>query len=124
MLKIGHEVVRPGMYAGDADVTIPVPEELETVPGIPLNKREADWYAREYPLETMNITERASRDWANEIRDTHIEMREIRKEHDNLNRPLIMAARLTGDQEPTGTATGEDVTKPSRPSAVSSVTSK
>jgi hypothetical protein len=56
MLKIGHKVVRPGMYLGDAEVTISVPEELETVPGIPLNKREADWYAREYPLETMNIT--------------------------------------------------------------------
>ena len=50
MLKIGHEVVRPGMYVGDAEVTIPVPEELETVPGIPLNNREVDWYAREYPL--------------------------------------------------------------------------
>ena len=107
MLKIGHEVVRPGMYAGDEPVTIPVPEELETVPGIPLEHREVDWYAREYPLETMNITERASRDWANTIRDTHVEMREIRKEHDNLNRPLIMAARLTGDQEPTAEATAK-----------------
>ena len=74
MLKIGHEVVRPGKYPGDASVTITVPEELETVPGIPLNYREVDWYAREYPLETMNINERASRDWANAIRDTHVEM--------------------------------------------------
>ena len=72
----------------------------------------------------MNITERASRDWANTIRDTHVEMREIRKEHDNLNRPLIMAARLTGDQEPTAEATGDDVTELSRPSAVSLDTSK
>ena len=69
MLKIGHEVVLPGKLRNDAPVTIPVPEELETVPGIPLNEREVDWYAREYPLETMNITERASRDWANTIRD-------------------------------------------------------
>ena len=57
MLKIGHEVVRPGKYPGDDSVTITVPEELETVPGIPLNYREVDWYAREYPLETMNINE-------------------------------------------------------------------
>ena len=63
MLKIGHEVVRPGKNVGDASVTIPVPEELETVPGIPKIQREVDWYAREYPVETMNITERASRDW-------------------------------------------------------------
>ncbi len=111
MLKIGHEIVRPGRHRGDEPVTIPVPEELETVPGIPLNQREVDWYAREYPLETMNITERASRDWANAIRDTHIEMREIRKEHDKLNRPLVMAARLTGDQDPTVEPTGGDVSQ-------------
>ena len=110
MLKIGHEVVRPGKQPGDAQVTIPVPEELETVPGIPLNNREVDWYAREYPLETMNIDERASRDWANTIRDEHVEMREIRKEHDKLNRPLIMAARMSAEQEPTAEATDEDVT--------------
>ena len=111
MLKIGHEVVRPGKTQSDSPVTIPVPEELETVPGIPLNNREVDWYAREYPLETMNINERASRDWANAIRDQHVEMREIRKEHDKLNRPLIMAARLSGDQEPTAQPTGDDVTE-------------
>ena len=111
MLKIGHEVVRPGKNPGDAPVTIPVPEELATVPGIPMEQREVDWYAREYPLETMNITERASRDWANALRDQHVEMREIRKEHDKLNRSLIMAARLTGDMEPTAEATGEDVTE-------------
>ncbi len=111
MLKIGHEVVRPGKTLGDAPVTIVVPEELETVPGIPLNNREVDWYSREYPLETMNIDERASRDWANDIRDQHVEMREIRKEHDKLNRPLIMAARMSAEQEPTGAVSGEDVTE-------------
>jgi len=110
MLKIGHEVVRPGKNLSDAPVTIPVPEELETVPGIPINNREVDWYSREYPLETMNIDERASRDWANDIRDQHVEMREIRKEHDKLNRPLIMAARMSAEQEATSPASGEDVT--------------
>ena len=64
MLKIGHEVVRPGKKLGQSTVTIGIPEELETVPGIPMNQREVDWYSREYPVETMNITERASRDWA------------------------------------------------------------
>ena len=111
MLKIGHEVVRPAKQPGDPQVTIPVPEELETVPGIPLNNREVDWYSREYPLETMNIFERASRDWANSIRDQDIEMREIRKEHDKLNKPLIMAARMSGEQEPTAEASGKDVTE-------------
>jgi Pyruvate/2-oxoacid:ferredoxin oxidoreductase delta subunit len=111
MLKIGHEVVRPGKRYGEPSVTIPIPGELETVPGIPLNQREVDWYAREYPLETMNITERASRDWANTLRDRHAEMREIRKEHDKLNSSLIMATRQTAQMEPTVEPTGEDVTQ-------------
>ena len=111
MLKIGHEVVRPGKRLGDPQVSIPVPEELETVPGIPLNNREVDWYSREYPLETQNIELRALRDWVNVTRDQHVEMREIRKEHDKLNKPLIIAAHMFGDQEPTAEPTGEDVTE-------------
>ena len=109
MLKIGHEVVRPGKHYQEAEVTIGIPEELETVPGVPTNQREVDWYAREYPLESMNVTERASRDWANTMRDQHVEMREIRKEHEKLNRPLIMACRATGEMEPTAEPTGENV---------------
>jgi len=109
MLKIGHEVVRPGVRLGDPTYTIPVPEELATVPGIPLDQRQVDWYAKEYPLESMNITERSSRTWANGLRDQHAEMREIRKEHEKLNRALIMAARATADIEPTAEPTGEDL---------------
>ena len=45
MLKIGHEVIRPGKKAGETSITISVPEELETEPGIPTNNREVDWYA-------------------------------------------------------------------------------
>ncbi len=111
MLKIGHDVVRPGKRSGEATVTIPVPAELEGVPGIPLEQREVDWYAREYPLESINYTERASRDWANNLRDQHAEMREIRKEHDKLNRGLIMAARQTAEVEPTVEPTGEDISE-------------
>ena len=111
MLNIGHEVVRPGRHWGDADVTIPVPEELETTPGIPMTGREIDWYAREYPLETMNITERASRDWSNTLRDLHAEMREIRKEHDKLNSNLIMAARSTMEMDATAEASGDDISQ-------------
>ena len=107
MLKIGHEVTRPGKTIGKAEVTIPIPEELETVPGIPMTQREVDWYAREYPLESINITERASHDWANSLHDQHAEMREIRKEHEKLNRPLIMACRMTADREPFAEPTGE-----------------
>ena len=48
MLKIGHEVVRPGKALGDAPVTIPVPEELERTPGVPKEQREVDWYGYGY----------------------------------------------------------------------------
>ena len=114
MLKIGHEVVRPGKRYGEPSVSIPIPEELETQgdhAGIPTNQREVDWYAREYPLETMNITERASRDWANTLRDQHVEMREIRKEHDKLNSNLIMATRQTAELEPSAQPSGKDITE-------------
>ena len=110
MPKVGHVITRPGRRAGDPDIEIPVPEELETVPGIPVRQDDVDFYSREYPLETINIDERASRDWANRLRDTHSEMREIRREHDRLNRPLVMAARQTGEMPPTGEPTGQDVT--------------
>ena len=101
MLKIGHTVIRPGKKPGDSPVSIPVPEELETVPGIPLREHDVDYYSREYPVDTLNVEERASRDWANRMRDQDVEMQEIRKEHEKLNRGLIEAARLTGGWEPT-----------------------
>ena len=111
MLKIGHKVVRPGKTYKDDQITIPVPEELETVPGIPLNNREVDWYAREYPLESMSKSERASNDWEfDTIQNQHVEMWEILKEHDKLNVPIILAGRETAEIEPTTEPTHEDVT--------------
>ena len=112
MLKIGHEVVRPGKLYGDDPVTIPVPEELETVPGIPLNNREVDWYAREYPLESQTNSEWASLAWELSIvQNEHAEMWELLMEHDKLNRNLVVAGRETAEMEPTSEPTGEDVTE-------------
>ena len=112
MLKIGHQVVRPGKLYGDDPVTIPVPEELETVPGIPLNNREVDWYAREYPLESQDNSERASTDWLLDTYKTeHAEMWELFLEHDKLDRNLVVAGRETAEMEPTAEPTGEDVTE-------------
>ena len=111
MLKIGHVITHPGRKPGDSSVTIPVPEELETVPGIPTNQREVDWYAREYPLEDMHLTERASYEWSNRIRDGHVEERGIRKEHDKRSEPLRTASRASGELEPTGKPAGEDVSQ-------------
>ena len=111
MLKIGHEVVRPRKALGRRHYHDSVPEELETVPGIPMTSRETDWYTANIRWETMNITERASRDWANTLRDLHAEMREIRKEHDKLNSNLIMAARATAEMEATAQPSGDDISE-------------
>ena len=110
MLKIGHEVVRPGKIYGDDPVTIPVPEELETVPGIPLNNREVDWYSREYPLESQTYAERALGDWSTAVGDEHVQMREILNEHYRADHSLVMAGRATAEMEPTAKPTGEEVT--------------
>ena len=109
MLKIGHVVVRPGKTYRDDPVTIPVPEELETEPGIPTNNREVDWYAREYPLESQNNSERAGQTWYFVTRNVNEQMRKIDEEHDKLDRNLILAGRETAEMEPTAEPTGEDV---------------
>ena len=97
MLKIGHNVVRPGKAFGDAPITIPVAEELETVPGIPTNDREVDWYAREYPLESHTFSERASGDWYSSIQDAHPGMRKLRDEHYALDPDLVAAGGTVSD---------------------------
>lgn len=109
MLKIGHNVRHPGRKPEDPPVIIPVAEELETIPGIPIRQEDVAWYSREYPLESPKITERAGQQWARRIRVSHPEVREIRKEHDQLNTPLLEAALRSGDMEPTADPTGEDV---------------
>ena len=110
MLKIGHEVVRSGKHPVDPPITIPVPEELETQPGIPTDQREVDWYAREEPLEIVNITERVAADWAMRVKDTDPRMAEMRKEHDDLTKPMLLAQRTSAEVEPTADPTGEDIT--------------
>ncbi len=106
MLKIGHQVIRPGRKLGDSPVTIQVPEDMETVPGIPSNQREIDWYAREYPLEVHEVNEAAATGWFNAIRNGHLQVRESRKEHQKLNRPLVLACRQSGELPPTSKPTG------------------
>ena len=111
MLKIGHEVTFPGKKLGDLPLTIPIAQELETVPGIPTNQREVDWYSREYPLETYHINQRAAQDWSSQLRRTEPEMTLTRQEHVRIDRALFQACRASGDLEPTAEPTGEDVSQ-------------
>ncbi|MGH8071125.1 MAG: hypothetical protein ACRERE_39040, partial [Candidatus Entotheonellia bacterium] len=61
---IGKIITRPGRTANHPDVTIPIPEDLMTVPGIPVRQNEVDFYSREYPIESQNIDNSADRQWA------------------------------------------------------------
>ena len=116
MLKVGHSVKRPGRVHGDTDVTIVVPEELETVPGVIQSPKEVDFYSREYPLESQAVDMTADRDWVWSVY-TH-EILEHRKEHDKLNRPIIAASKDTGDIQPsTAPVDGKDVTEDIREKA-------
>ena len=44
--KVGHYITRPGRNLGDPEITIPVAEDLETVPGIPTRERDVSFFSR------------------------------------------------------------------------------
>jgi ferredoxin len=96
---VGQTVTRPGRRAGDPAVTIPIPADLMTVPGIPVRQNEVDFYSREYPIESQNVDFSADRQWAMTVLSP--EAYEHRKEHERINAPLVAAARHTGDIAPT-----------------------
>ncbi len=54
MLKTGHTVTIPetvgGAEARNGPETVAIPEELETVPGIPQDQGTVDFYSKSYPL--------------------------------------------------------------------------
>ncbi len=55
MPKIGHAFTRPGRNWGGNAVSIPAPEELETVSGIPQRPEEVNRYSKECPLESRDV---------------------------------------------------------------------
>jgi hypothetical protein len=108
--KVKHVVKRPGRTHGDPDVAIPVPEDLATVPGIPKRENDVAFYSRTYPLESQNIEKAADREWVWTVYTDDVF--KYRKEHDERNEPLVNAAAVSGDIEPTGEReVGKDVTE-------------
>lgn len=98
--KVGHYTTRPGRVLGDPEVTIPVAEDLETVPGIPTRERDVSFFSREQPLENMALEESASDDWAREQRDNHSpEAREFFEEHESQMEPIVEWVRHSGTRE-------------------------
>ena len=108
--RVHHVVTRPGREAGDPDVEIPVAEDLVSQPGIPLREVDVSFYSREYPLESQSIEKEADREWAWTVYSP--EMLEYRKQHEEASKPLIKAAAVSGDLEPTSTPDeGRDATE-------------
>ena len=109
MLKVGHVVVRPGRKAGMDSVEIPIPEELETVPGIPMVSKDIDFYSREYPLLRQQVEHGADTEWAPSVGTPA--MQKYHHEHQAVMEEFYPLMNRTGDLEPTAAPTGEDVTQ-------------
>ena len=108
--SISHFVTRPGRKDGDGEIRIPVAEDLASVPGVPQEPADVDFYSREYPLETQAIDKSADRQWAwsSQAED----LAEFREEQDKRMEPMYEAARVSATVEPTGTPVpGEDLTE-------------
>ena len=97
---VHHVVTRPGKKPGDPDVEIPVAENLVSVPGVPLIEADVSFYSKLDPLENQNIEKEADREWAWTVYTP--ETFEYRKGHAERARPLVRAAAVSGDLEPTG----------------------
>ena len=109
--KVGQYIERPGRVSGDEPITIPVAEDLMTTPGIPERDKDVSFYSREYPLENMAIEESASADWSREERERFTpESIEFFEEHQKNMDPIVEWVKVSGELEPIGTPTGEDVT--------------
>ena len=107
--SVSHTVTRPGRKHGDADINIPVAEDLATIPGIPQDPVDVAFYSREYPLETQSIDLSADRRWAWEMQAD--DLTEFRESQEERMAALYEAALVSGDVQPTGTPVpGEDLT--------------
>ena len=98
--SVDHIVVRPGRTLSDKDVEIPVADDLTTVPGIPIRHEDVSFYSRMYPIESQNVEKAADREWVWTVYEDDIY--EYRERHDELVKPLVDAAMVSGDLEPTG----------------------
>jgi len=110
--KVSHYVTRPGKNLGDSPITIPVAEDLVSVPGIPTRDIDVSFFSREDPLENMAVSESASAEWARRLRNGHSpEYAAFAEEHMHEMEPIVEWVKTSGNLEPTGLPSGEDVTE-------------
>jgi len=97
--KIHHIVRRPGKNNGDPDIEIPVAEDLVTQPGNPTRDVDVSFYGREYPLEAHFVENSADREWL--WSQYTSEFSQWRIDHEKRDGPLVAAAAVSGDINPT-----------------------
>ena len=96
---VNHVVTRPGRRHGDPETEIPIAEDLVTTPGSPVLDGDVTYYSREYPLESQTVEKSADRDWGWTVYIK--EVYDYRKEHEKASEPLVEAAAVSGEIEPT-----------------------
>ena len=112
---ISHVVTRPGRKLGHPEIEIPVAEDLTTVPGIPLKENDLSFYSRGIPRRRRTLRKRRI---ASGCGRSDEEMAEYRTYHNEVSEPLIDAAAVSGNLEPTGTPVADkDVTADIRQTA-------
>ena len=110
--RIGHWVTRPGKRPDESPITFPVAKDLESVPGIPSRDAEVSFYSREYPLESVAVEQSASAEWALDVREEFSpETARLYERHQQEMLPVVDWLKSSGDLEPEGEPTGEDVTE-------------
>lgn len=108
---VGTEIRRPGRLHDDPDITFPVAKDFLKVPGAPIRENEVSYYNRHAPLESVAVTESASADWASEIRKkSYPETADLYLNFQEEIQPMVDWIKSTGDLEPNGEPSGEDVT--------------
>ncbi|MDH3602002.1 MAG: hypothetical protein OEU26_20515 [Candidatus Tectomicrobia bacterium] len=116
--QVSHYVTRPGRHLGDPPITIPVAEDLGSIPGIPKRDGDVSFFSREQPLENMALEESASADWSRQQRNSHSpEALAFFEEHQERMEPIVEWVQQSGDLEPSGTPSGEDMTEAIRQKA-------
>ena len=99
--KVSHIVTRPSSREGSSSVSIPVAEELATIPGIPKKEVDLSFYSRTQPLESQTIEKTADRAWTWSVFSD--EVAEYLNHHINATKPMVDIAERSADVPPTGT---------------------
>ena len=103
---VNHVVKRPGRRHGDPETEIPIAEDLVTVPGSPNLDGDVSYYSREFPIESQTVEKSADRDWGWTVYIK--EVYDYRKKHEKASEPLINAAAVSGEIEPTAEPESRD----------------